>query len=48
MRYLMEECIGPVVPFKDLGVMITGVLNIFVSLLRNAIAELLLQRVFSF
>ena len=48
MRYLMEEYTDLVVPFKDLGFMITGVLNNFEYLLRNALTKPLLQRVFSF
>ena len=48
MRYLMEEYIDLAVSFKDLGFMITGILNNSESLLRNAITKLLLQRVFSF
>ena len=48
MRYLMEEYIDLVVPIKDLGFMITGILNNFESLLRNALTKLLLQRALSF
>ena len=48
MRYLMEEYIDLVVPIKDLGFMITGILNNFESLLCNALTKLLLQRAFSF
>ena len=44
----MEEYIDLVVPIKDLGFMITGILNNFESLLRNALTKLLLQRAFSF
>lgn len=44
----MEEYIDLAVPIKDLGFMITGILNNFESLLRNALTKLLLERALSF